>query len=65
MTEEESSYRKMVYKQARLALRKPRGSSEILYALKLLDTVNGNKALGFKLRLQRKAAGEPYGWRDF
>lgn len=65
MTEEESNYRKMVYKQARMALRRPRGSTEVLYALELLDTVNGNKALGLKLRLQRKAAGEPYGWNDF
>lgn len=61
MTEEESNRRKFVYRQARAALRrKGAGAGRVNFALRLLDTVDGYKALGLKLRLQRKIEGKPF-----
>lgn len=60
-----SEHRKFVYKYCREALKRKASDHEVEYALKLVSPLNGYKALGFKLKLQRKLAGEPYGWTDF
>ena len=55
-------HRKFVYQFAREALKRKATSEEIAYALELLAPLSGHKALGFRVRLQRKANGEPWSW---
>jgi len=38
---------------------------QVDYALELVAPLDGYKALGFKVRLQRKYDGEPIQWSEF
>lgn len=62
---DEREHRKFVYKYCREALRVKASEYEVEYALELVRPLSGHKALGFKVRLQRKIAGEPIGWTNF
>ena len=58
-------HRKFVYKFCREALRRRASEHEVEYALELVSPLSGYKALGFKMRLKKKLAGEPFSWTDF
>lgn len=64
MADDSREHRKFVYRFAREALKRKATPEEVAYALELLQPLNGHKALGLKIRLSRKAAGEPWGWSD-
>ena len=59
-----SEHRKFVYGFAREALKRKATPEEVDYALELLAPLSGHKALGFKVRLRRKAEGKPWSWND-
>ena len=62
MADDSREHRKFVYGFAREALKRKATPEEVVYALELIEPLNGHKALGLKLRLRRKAAGESYNW---
>ena len=62
MSNDPREHRKFVYGYARSALQSRATKEEIEYALELLAPLSGHKALGFKVRLQRKLDGEPWSW---
>jgi len=57
-------HRKFVYKFCREALKRKASEYEVEYALELVTPLSGHKALGFKVRLRKKLAGEPFSWTD-
>lgn len=57
-------HRKFVYKFCREALMRKASEHEVRYALELVEPLNGYKALGFKVRLRKKLAGEPFSWAN-
>ena len=58
----DSEHRKFVYGFAREALKRNATDEQVTYALELLAPLSGHKALGYKVRLTRKANGEPWSW---
>ena len=62
---DEREHRKFVYKYCREALKRKALDYEVAYALELVQPLSGYKALGYKVRLQKKLAGEPFSWTDF
>tara|TARA_Y100001973_G_C5165444_1_gene315865 strand:+ start:526 stop:726 length:201 start_codon:yes stop_codon:yes gene_type:complete len=57
-------HRKFVYGMCREALKKSATMDQVSYALELVSSLNGHKALGFKTRLQLKSEGLPIGWKE-
>lgn len=57
-------HRKFVYKFCREALMRKASEHEVRYALELVEPLSGYKALGFKVRLRKKLAGEPFSWAN-
>jgi|TARA_Y100000310_G_C20520272_1_gene733303 CHASE1-domain containing sensor protein len=57
-------HRKFVYGFARDALLRKATEDEVKYAIELLTPLTGHKALGFRIRLQRKLDGEPWSWKN-
>jgi len=60
-----SEHRKFVYGFCRKALMRNATLEQVDYALELVAPLDGYKALGFKVRLQRKYDGEPIQWSEF
>lgn len=60
-----SEHRKFVYGFCREALKRNATPDQVSYALELVSSLSGHKALGFKTRLQRKLDGESIRWSDF
>ena len=60
-----SEHRKFVYGFCREALMRKASPEEVSYALALVSLLSGHKALGYKIRLQRKLDGKSINWADF
>ena len=60
-----SEHRKFVYGFCREALKRNATTDQVSYALELVSALSGHKALGFKVRLQRKLDGESISWKEF
>jgi hypothetical protein len=58
-------HRKFVYGFCREALKRSATTAQVNYALELVSPLSGHKALGFKVRLQKKVDGESIKWADF
>jgi hypothetical protein len=57
-------HRKFVYGFCREALKRNATTTQVSYALELVSPLSGHKALGFKVRLQRKLDGESIRWSE-
>lgn len=64
MTQKDREHRRFVYQFARAALMRKATQAEVEYAVELLTPLSGHKALGFRVRLQRKLSGEPWSWGE-
>jgi len=59
-----SEHRKFVYGFCREALKRNATTDQVSYALELVSPLSGHKALGFKMRLQRKLDGNSISWKE-
>lgn len=59
-----SEHRKFVYGFCREALKRNATLEQVDYAVKLVSPLNGYRALGFRVRLQRKLDGESIRWSE-
>jgi hypothetical protein len=63
-TNDTREHRKFVYGFCREALKRSATPDQVSYALELVSSISGHKALGFRTRLQMKLDGHSIKWKD-